>query len=169
MKLLTRIGIALAALVFILAPTACSDTTIAKLTQTLGNAAASVATLEGNTALAAKLTTDTTAAVTAITNWKSGTPAAMAIEALNLVEDDLALIPGTSQFAPLIDLAIGTVESILALLPPSATAAVAAHTAALTKARPHILLSLPPKNEKQFKAQWNGIVAANPKLAQAKL
>ena len=39
------------------------QSTIAALTQTLGSASASVASIEGNTALAAQLTADTEAAV----------------------------------------------------------------------------------------------------------
>lgn len=136
------------------------QSTIAALTQTLGNAAANLASLEGNPALGAKLQTDTTAAVTAINNWKSGTNAQMAIEALNLVADDLSLFPVTNQYAPLIDLAIGTVESILALLPQTPVPA--------TKAAAHrrsVHLSNPPKNAKEFKKTWNTIVSASPSLA----
>ena len=88
----------------------------------LGSTAASIAAIEGNPTLAAKLTTDTAAAVAAINAWKSGTPDSEVILALNLVEDDLNLFPSTGPYVPLIDLAIGTVESILALLPQSSSA-----------------------------------------------
>jgi hypothetical protein len=136
-----------------------TQSTLAALTSTLGNAAASVATLEGNTAAAAQLTTDTAAAVTAIQNWKSGTPATEAIEALNIVEADLNLIPGTSQYAPLITLAISTVESIIALL-PQPTTATTLHTVRGTTAAP-------AKNANDFKKKWNSIIAVNPQLSAA--
>jgi len=142
-----------------------SQSTIASLTQTLGTAAANIATLEGNSALGAKLTVDTAAAVSAVTNWKSGSNATMAIEALSLVEDDLNLIPGTSQYTLLIDLAIGTVQSILAMLPQSTTAAAVRHTA-----RRSIVITQPsPKTAKAFRHQWNEIIAVHPELTKAKL
>lgn len=142
-----------------------SQSTIATLTQTLGTAAANIATLEGNATLGAKLTTDTASAVSAVTNWKSGSPATEAIEALSLVEDDLNLIPAASQYTLLIDLAIGTVQSLLAMLPQSTTAAAVRHTA-----RRSIVITQPsPKTAKDFKKQWDEIIAVHPELAKAKL
>jgi|GEM_PF-6170971 len=140
-----------------------SQTQLANLTSILGTSAASVAAIQGNITLSQKLTADTSAAVTAVTNWKSGTPAQQAIEALNLVEDDLSLFPQTSQYAPLIVLAIGTTQSILALLPPptSSGTAKASHQG--------LTLAHPPKNADDFKNQWNAIVAQNPSLAQARI
>jgi len=160
-------------LVGMIPTTGCSSATIADLAQTLGNAGAQIATLENNPTLAAKLKADTAAAVSAIASWKSGSPATEAIEALNIVEDDLDLIPGTSTYAPLIDLAIGTVESILALLPTSAAvvapATLSAHTATLKAKRPGIAITNPPKTKGDFKKQWNAIVAESPVLAKAKI
>lgn len=141
-----------------------SQTTLAALTSTLGNAAASVAALEGNTAAATQLTNDTAAAVAAITNWKKGTPAQNVIQALNIVESDLNLIPGTSQYAPLIVLAISTVESIIALLPQPSPANRPAYV--LGGGGDYRLVS-PAKNAKDFKVKWNAIVAENPKLSAA--
>ena len=177
MKLTNRLLSGIAAIAVLLVGTiptvGCSSSTIADLAQTLGNAGAQIASLENNPSLAAKLKADTAAAVSAITSWKSGSPATEAIEALNIVEDDLNLIPGTSTYAPLIDLAIGTVESILALLPTSATVAAPAtlseHTAALKAARPNIVLSNPPKTKAQFKSPWNAIVAKDYTLQKAKI
>lgn len=135
---------------------------IAALTQVLGTSAQNIATLEGNTVLAAQLKADTAAAVTAIDNWKTGTPAATVIEALNIVEADLNLIPGTSQYIPLVDLAIATVQGILALLPQPAVPVPA------VKAVRTVNLGHPsPKTAKQFKQQWAAIIAANPSLAPA--
>jgi hypothetical protein len=159
-----------AALVFslVILPTiGCSSTTFADLTKTLGAAAVNIATLEGNTALSTQLTADTNAAVTAITNWKSGTPADDVIQALGIVEADLNLIPGTSQYAPLIDIAIATVQTILSMLPASTTASAALSTHTHFRA---VHLGHPaPANAKQFREQWNSVVAANPNLAAARI
>lgn len=128
--------------------TACSSASIADLTNVLGTQAANIAKLEGNPALSAKLITDTAAAVAAIDSWKSGSPATEAIEALNLVAADLNLLPVNPKYAPLVDLAIGTVESILAILPSSGTNAHVLR---------HAPLSNPPKTAKEFKARWNAL------------
>lgn len=142
-----------------------SQATIAALTDTLGNAASAIAAVEGNTALATKLQTDTAAAVSAVKTWKSGTPAQMAIEALNLVQDDLQLIPATGPYVPLIDICIGAVDAILAELP--ASQAVTAHVGGSNRA---IHLSQPaPKTAKQFKKQWNAYVGLNQGLNLPKL
>lgn len=139
----------------------CSEqATLSALTKTLGSAAVNIANLEGNTSLAGKLTTDTAAAVSIITNWKSGTPAQNVIEALQIVEDDLNLIPGTSQYAPLIDIAIGTVQTILAMLPVPAGNTVA-------HGRVVHLGSPAPKNAHEFKKQWAGVIKLHPNLSAA--
>lgn len=145
--------------------TGCSSTTIADLVQTLGNSASQIAAIEGNTSLASKLLVDTAAAVTAINNWKSGTPAQMVIEALNIVMDDLSLFPITTPYAPLIDLAIATAEAIIALLPAPAAPVAAAKTA-----RRQVQLGYPaPKNAKDYKKRFNAIVAQHPDWKIAKL
>lgn len=156
------LALPLVALLACVTMTGCNQKTIAALTQILGTQAANVAKLENDPALATKLAADTTAAVTAITNWKSGTPAQDVVQALDLVEADLNLFPVANQYAPLVDLAIGTVDSILALLPPPP-----ATTAVL---RRHVALFQPaPKNSKQFIEQWNALVKANPRLAPAQI
>lgn len=144
-----------------------SASTLAALTTALGNAAASIATIEGNSALAPKLQTDTAAAATAIANWKSGTPAQDAVEAINIVIDDLNLLPVAGSDAALVALALGTAESIIAILNPggsSVTANVSVHAIAHT-----VHLKNAPKNAKQFKKMWNSVVAADPSLAAAEL
>jgi hypothetical protein len=132
---------------------------------TLGTAASSIAALEGNTALAAKLTTDTAAAAAAVKNWKQGTPAQNAIQALNLVIDDLDLICPAGgpcgPYAALIALALGTAESIIALLNP--TAQTYGTRAQVRK----VNLPYYPSTAKDFKTQWNGICSTDPALASA--
>lgn len=128
-----------------------TQSTIAALTSILGTSAANIAMLEGNATLAQVLTTDTAAAVTAVKNWKKGTPADEAIQALNIVATDLNLIPGVGPYAPLVDLAIGTVESILALLP----APTAQLKATYTPKRTVTLRGPIPSTAAQFKVEWN--------------
>lgn len=151
-------GIALSLLILVgtlpvAAPmTGCNTSTVAALVTTLGNASASIAALEGDSALAATLQKDTAAAAAAVANWKQGTPAQDVVQALQLVQADLSLFPLTSVYAPLIDLALGTVVSIIEIVDPNAvpvTANVAGHQVRI------VHLANPPKNAKQFSAQWN--------------
>jgi len=151
--------------------TGCSSTTIADLVQTLGNSASQIAAIEGNASLASKLLTDTGAAVTAIDNWKAGSPTQEVIEVLNVVEDDLNLFPITSAYAPLIDLAIATAESIIALLPAS-PAPLATGTYGAVAHTPHRHVQLgyaPPKSAKEYRKRFNAIVAAHPEYKISKL
>ena len=156
--------------VFFLAMTGCtSSATISDLVGTLGSTAESIATIQGNTALAAKLQTDVAAAQTAILSWKSGSPATEVIELLNIVSDDLALFPVTSTEAAYIQLGIATIDGILALLPQSATPAVA-HSA-----RAHYILVdtktgktlAAPKSAKQFNKIKSEITAGTVKISKA--
>ncbi len=150
-----------------------SQTTIAALVTTLGNASASIAQIEGNTSLANQLKADTAAASAAVLNWKKGTPAQSVVEALNLVQNDLALITGSCQavpgamispvcqYVPLIDLAIATTTSIIQIVDPSALPVGMHGTMAKSwKA---------PRDASQFKKQWNSICAANPKLSGVRM
>jgi outer membrane murein-binding lipoprotein Lpp len=154
------------ALVTILLAGCVVQSTIAALTSTLGSAAAAIAAVEGNTALATQLQTDTNAAVSAVTNWKTGSATADVIEALNLVEDDLNLIPIAGPYTPLIDICIGAVQAILAELPSSAAlpAAKVAHAH-----RVPVLSQPAPKNSKQFVKQWNEYLTLNPSVNLPKL
>jgi TctA family transporter len=134
-----------------------SQSQVAALTQVLGNDSAQIAALEGNPALAAQLKADTAAAVVAVNNWKKGTNSQMAIEALNIVIADLNLIPNVGPYAALITFAVGTAQSILALLQPAS---------AMTT--PRVKLSQPaPQTAKEFQKQWKAIIAANPQLKAA--
>lgn len=130
-----------------------SQSQVAALTQVLGNDSAQIAALEGNTALAAQLKADTAAAVVAVNNWKKGTNSQMASEAMNILMSDLNLIPNVGPYAPLLTLAIGTAQSILALLAPA------------TPVAPKAKLSGPvPTTAKEFQKEWNAIVKANPQI-----
>lgn len=132
-----------------------TQNTISALVTVLGNASASIAALENNPTLAAALKTDTAAAALAVTNWKQGNPTQNVIQALNLVEADLNLIPGTGQYAPLIDLAIGTVESILEIVQPGASSIDSVHKRVGITHR--VSLANPPKDAATFQKEWNAL------------
>lgn len=153
-------GLLLAACMFI---TGCpTQNTTAALVTVLGNAASTIAALEGNTQLAATLKTDTAAASSAVLNWKKGTPTQNVIQALNLVEADLNLIPGTGKYAPLVDLAVGTVESIMEIVQPGSSSPNG------VMARPNIThrvyLAKPPKDAAQFQKEWNAIAPSEAQI-----
>ena len=145
--------------------TAClTNTALSGLVTVLGNATASIAAIEGNTVLATQIKTDTAAASAAVLAWKSGTPSQEAIEALNIVEDDLNLIPMSGAYVALVDLGIGTIESILAMLPASTTT--------VSVERAHKRRSVTPvhvtkwgDSSREFKDRWNKIVATDATLA----
>lgn len=132
--------------------TACpNQNQLAALVTIAGNAAASVAAIEGNSALSQKLLTDTAAFSKAVAAWKKGTNAQMAIEAAQLVMDDLNLFPQVGPYVPLITLAMGTIISIIQILnPPAAMAPQMAHS-----------IANPPKTAAQFRLQWNQITVAH--------
>ena len=156
--------IAVLALVTVVMVGCLTQSTMASLIGVLGNATASIASIEGNTALATQIKTDTAAASAAVLAWNSGTPAQDAIEALNIVEDDLNLIPMSGAYVALVDLGIGTIESILAMLPASTTT--------VSVERAHKRRSVTPvhvtkwgDSSREFKNRWNKIVATDGSLA----
>jgi len=151
-----KIIASITAFVLALTLTACpSQNTLAALVTVVGNAAASVASIEGNSPLSQKLSTDTAALSKAVAQWKPGTNAQMAIEAAQLVEDDLNLFPQVSPYAPLISLALSTVISIIQILNPSPSPQIT-HT-----------VSSAPKTAAEFKARWNTIALSNAQTANA--
>jgi hypothetical protein len=114
-----------------LSTTGCaSQTTIADLIAVVGTSVASIEALEGNTAVVTKIQTDTAAARAQVLDWKSGTPTQDVVAALNLVEDDLNILPVSSQDQALVDLALGTVDEILALIQATPASPVTGATAA---------------------------------------
>jgi hypothetical protein len=156
--------IAVLALVTVVMVGCLTQSTMASLIGVLGNATASIASIEGNTALATQIKTDTAAASAAVLDWNSGTPAQDAIEDLNIVEDDLNLIPMSGAYVALVDLGIGTIESILAMLPASTTT--------VSVERAHKRRSVTPvhvtkwgDSSREFKNRWNKIVATDGSLA----
>jgi hypothetical protein len=135
---------------------------LASLAQTLGSASANIATLEGNTALATQITTETNTAVSAITSWKSGTPTNEIIEAIGILESTISLFPTIGSYAPLIDIALATIQTILAMLPPATITPTTPVNARMVR---HVYMSPVPKNTASFKKQWNAAVMADSKIS----
>ncbi len=154
--------------------------TAAELVSTAGTAVSSLLVFEGNTTTAAKINADFAAASTAISGWKSGSPTQDIAELLNIVEDDLNLIPISTEDQAFIDLGIGAVDQLLALFPaPAATTPVtvspsvtrASYQVSTVRHVPHrrVYLAKTPKTAKEFKAQWNALRAKlKPGLAPLK-
>jgi hypothetical protein len=147
-----------------------SQVTAANLVATLGNTVTAVETIEGNTAVSNTINLDTQAAVSAIQNWQAGTPTQNIDQALNLVLNDLKLLPisvSTTDQA-LIALGISTVEELLADYAPVASGASGAFNAENVKTVGVSNNKLKTLN-KNFKAHVNEIVAHDPSRASLKL
>jgi hypothetical protein len=149
------------------------------LITTACNSVSALAQLEGYSIDQVKLKADCAAASTAVLNWQAGTPAQNVLEALNLVDDDLDLIPVDNKTKALIDLAIGTVDQVITLVDPSAQPAAGAPVASQvafmwtayqkTAARHHHRkLPHPVWDAKDYKKQWNALVAQQAELKKAK-
>lgn len=96
-----------------------SQATLATLAGILGEDGAQLAIIEGNPALAAQITKETAIVQADITNWVAGSPTADIIEAIGVFEGLLNTLPITSQNLALINLLLGTLQAVLALLPAS--------------------------------------------------
>lgn len=147
----------------VLFTSACGQSVIAALVSTLGNAASSIATALGDTVLAETITTDTTAVVAGVNNWKAGTgTAAVVVELLNTLLAHLNLIPVSTLYATLVSLAISTAVSLITILSAGTPAAMKSNYATALKAGV-------PQDAAHFKAQWNGIVAGSPQLTTVRI
>lgn len=125
--------------------------TTAALVGIAGTAIASLETIEGNTDAAAQIQKDFTAAQTAVLNWKQGTPTEDVAQALLLVQNDLSLLPVSVQTQAYIELALGTVQSILVLFPNTVQPSFAV-TAKVKRVQ-----IVAPKTAAAFKASWNAL------------
>lgn len=132
--------------------------TTAALVGIAGTAIASLETIEGNSDQAARIQKDFSLAQTAVLNWKQGTPTEDVAQALLLVQNDLSLLPVSTQTQAYIELALGTVQSILVLFPNT----VQPSFAVTAKVRhPQIVA---PKTAAEFKKSWNSIGGIAPPL-----
>ena len=145
-----------------------SQSTLSALVSTLGNASASIAKIEGDPSLATKLQADTAAASTAILNWKKGTDATEVLEVVNIVMDDLNLIPiSDATTIALVDLALGTVESIVTIITSEAAPTIAAGHVLHQNRVVH--LAHVPKNSSQFASQWYALAKNDSKYSNVVL
>lgn len=133
------------------------QTTLALLTQTLGNAVASLAQISGNTELADTLKKHTEIAVGIIKGWRPGMSPDEAIRAINQIIDDIKLFPAIGPYRPLITLALGTAASIIELLSRGGPE------------RPHtdVRLTKPPHDSREFRRDWDAIRAGGPGMEKA--
>ena len=159
-----KIAIPILILAITLTTVACvTQSVLATLITTLGNASASIAALEGNATLATTLKADTAAASSAVLNWQKGSASTMVIEALNIVEADLNLIPYVAPYSALIDIGIATVDEIITIVTKAAPPA-ASSMKSITPGRHVKLTGKVPHNRKHFVSTWNTVAASDPKL-----
>lgn len=149
-----------------------NQTTLAGLVLTLGNAVSALEVIEGNSELAAIIKNDTSVLANDIQNWIPGTTDQIIIEAIGLVEKDLNLLPINAGDVALIDLALGTLQGILAFFPIQASA-VANSKAVRASAKPirQVHLDKVPRKASEFSSQWNATyrkyVGDHPSIAGA--
>lgn len=144
----------------VLTTTGCaSQQTLAALVSTVGTSVATLEAIEGaSPQLIQKVQQDTAIATQDVLNWKQGSPTQDIINALNLVQDDISVLPVPPQDAALVSLAIGTIDQILTIVQ------VSSGTTPVTTAKNiHFKLKHQIKNSKEFKKEWNSILATNPK------
>ena len=108
--------------------TGCSPDTVAAFVNTIANLAAQLATYFGAGSLATQLLALSATIATDIANWQSGSAATDAIQAINDMIDLVNQIPVLGQYSVFIDLILGALRGLLALLPQAAAAAAIAKT-----------------------------------------
>lgn len=128
--------------------------TLALLTETLGNAVASLAQIAGNDQLANQLRQHTQTAVSLLRGWTPGMPPADIIRALNRIIEDLKLFPADSKYAALITFVLGTIASIIEQLHGASPAT-------------NVRITAPPKDAEDFKHYWDAIRAGSPDMHDA--
>lgn len=138
-----------------------SQSELAALASTLGNAVAALETIEGNSGAAIKIQDATATVVQDITNWVPGTADSEIIQSIGILEGLLSDLPVPAQDQALIDLALVTIQSILALLPQAPAAAVTAKAVRMAKkplrtpTAASVGLKTAPQTRKQFVVEWN--------------
>lgn len=118
------IGFALASVCCLPALQGCSSATVATFVATIAKYAAQLATYFGSTSIAAQITALAATIATDIANWQNGSAATDAIQALTLLASLVNQIPIAAPYAVLIDLILGAISGLLALLPQSVAVAL---------------------------------------------
>jgi hypothetical protein len=173
-------SLALAAIVLFPLQGCSKDTVENELNAVLNASEAVVKVAEPNAAWVPAFDNAITALEQAETQWNGGGDVAVVEGALATLEAVTAQIPLTAVYSPLIDVLVAGIDSVLAALPISTASVAKAHAVLPAVANPHrgrVALAQPKHVGKlsiqshvdAVKAQWNGIVKSNPKLAAAKL
>jgi hypothetical protein len=122
---------------------------------------------------AVSLSNALTALVNAEAQWSAGGAVAIVIDALNTIENVLAVIPQTAVFSPLIAVLVTGIDAVLAVLVPTVATAVVKPKVTLAKnpykgAVPLRKRRFYQTHSEAFKSQWNDL-AGSLGLAKAKI
>lgn len=133
-----------------LATVGCDTATIAVFVTTITTYAAQLATYFGQASIAGQITALAATIATDIKNWQKGGPVADAIEALTDLSDLVQQIPFAGAYMPFIQLVLGAITGLLALLPSAQTTPVVAAHRAKARASGRIYLTAAPIPYKDF-------------------
>lgn len=128
------------------------------LIQVLGNAVVQLITGIVSPELAQKIRHDTEMIIALVRGWKEGQPAQEIIRSINRLIQDMQTLALPEKFKPLIDLALGTLASIIEHLMAHGGGEQPATKVRITK---------PPLNAKEFREEWNCIRAGSPDIHEA--
>lgn len=131
---------------------------LAQLTQTLGNAVASLVQVMGDTTAAERLRDHTAKAVALISAWQVGMSPRDVIHALNQLIDDLTSINVIERYRPLVVFVLGTIAAIIETIrQQSNNQGDQPHTT--------VRLTQPPHNAEEFRHTWDAIRAGSPGMS----
>jgi hypothetical protein len=150
--------------------TACSFSVSGVLNVIIG-AVQGILTIAGDAPWATELSAALATLQQQIAAWKTGSPAAIVIDALNTIEAIAAVIPFTAVFSPLIDLLVSAIESVIDYFTSQPANAIAAirftHARSTRQTNAHIgrvACAVPDKThptyEGALKAQWNALASS---------
>jgi phosphohistidine swiveling domain-containing protein len=147
MTLLAAVGCKTVSAVF-------NQSTLAALVTAVGQGIVNLLTFLGNTTAASQVEGYINTAVNDITSWTPGTVATEVINALNDVAAFISAIPGLGAYAALISLAVGTIDSVIALFTQNSPAPPT--TAIRPRTVPVVNLPGAPTKASQYESVWNG-------------
>ena len=138
-----------------------SGTVINDINVILQQAAAVLAVVEPNAPWVAEFKLAIAALMTAEQQWQTGGAVQIVIDALNAVVAVTAVIPLTAPYAPLIDILVAGIETVIAVLAPSPSPVVPANVKATRQGNPHVgAYAIPHRafhsQTSTFKWCWNG-------------
>lgn len=146
----------------------CSTETISAFVILIANYAAQLANYFNAGTLAMQITAIASKIAADVTSWQAGGAASDAIQALNDLEDLINQIPFVAAYAPLVDLLLGAVTGLLALLPASASSPKLRTHPGVTR-RAVTPIRYPDASKKSMtraandlKAQWASLVQVTP-------